>query len=156
MEFTFFTGDHALLCSAFVTRTALLNTPVVLATAEQCLHNIKAFLLVTLGVGKDLGGNRGGTADTDWLKRYSILCIFMLRDENLGVGDGTSSSTAIAQNLEGHRSDHERWWVQHFPLPSFLHFWTVFTLTRAFSCFCSSRCVPTPPQEAGASSCTGA
>lgn len=109
MEFTFFTGDHALLCSEFVTRTALLNTPVILATAEQCLHNIKAFLLVTLGVGKDLGGNRGGTADTDRLKRYSILCIFMLRDENLGVGDGTSSSTAIAQNLEGHRSDHERW-----------------------------------------------
>lgn len=97
MEFTFFTGDHALLCSEFVTRTALLNTPVVLATAEQCLHIIKAFLFVTQGVGKDLGGNRGSTADTNWLKGYSILYIFMLRDKNFGVGDGTSSSIAIAQ-----------------------------------------------------------
>lgn len=98
-----------------MTRTALLNTPVALATAEQRLHNIKAFLFVSLGVGKDLGGNGGGTADTNQLKGYSILCIFMLRDKNLGVGDGTSSSIAIAQSLAGHRSGHERWREQRFP-----------------------------------------
>lgn len=85
-------------CVLSVTRTALLNTPVVLATTEQCLHIIKAFLFVTQRVGKDLGGNRGSTADTNQLKGYSILCIFMLRDKNLGVGDGTFSSIAIAQS----------------------------------------------------------
>lgn len=100
----FLPREHALLCSEFVTRTVLLNTPAVLATAEQSLHNIKAFLFVSLGVGKGLGGNRVGTADTNQPKGYPILCIFMLRDKNLGVGGGTSSSIATAQSLAGHGS----------------------------------------------------
>lgn len=135
----FLPREHALLCSEFVTRTVLLNTPAVLATAEQSLHNIKAFLFVTLGVGKGLGGNRVGTADTNQLKGYPILCIFMLRDKNLGVGGGTSSSIATAQNPLC-----ERWREQNLPLTLLPSLLKCLTLTQAFSCLYSSCCIPHP------------
>lgn len=75
-----------------------------MATAERCLHSVKAFPPHTLsvshhptsstiipppsacrlGVGNRLGGNRGTTDDLNWPKEYSIPCNIMLSNKNWG------------------------------------------------------------------------
>jgi len=57
------------LCFGLMTKTVLI-TQGFLAVPEQCLHSIKAFLVFhaalpasTVGVHKNLGGNKAVTAD---------------------------------------------------------------------------------------------
>lgn len=55
-----------------------VNNQDVFITAEQSLHSIKAFLLLTpaarkLGMHKRLGGHTARTADPNWSERYFML-----------------------------------------------------------------------------------